>query len=56
MLRVSKVRLDYERLPEGDSKKVLLRTIERAENVLRRSCAADQGGQSAAPQVLLPLL
>ena len=27
MLRVSKVRLDYERFPEGDAKKVLLRAI-----------------------------
>jgi putative transposase len=34
MLRVSKVRLDYERLPEGESKKVLLRAIERAARVL----------------------
>jgi hypothetical protein len=34
MLRVSKVRLDYERLPEGESKKVLLRAIERAGKVL----------------------
>ncbi len=30
MLRVSKVRLDYERLPEGESKRTLLRAIERA--------------------------
>jgi putative transposase len=34
MLRVSKVRLDYERLPEGDSKSVLLRAIDRAGKVL----------------------
>ncbi len=34
VLRVSKVRLDYERLPEGESKKVLLRAIERAGKVL----------------------
>ena len=34
MLRVSKVQLDYERLPEGESKKVLLRAIERAGKVL----------------------
>ncbi len=33
MLRVSEVRLDYERLPEGDSKRVLLRAIERAGKV-----------------------
>ncbi len=34
ILRVSKVRLDYERLPEGDSKRVLLRAIDRAGKVL----------------------
>jgi transposase InsO family protein len=34
MLRVSKLRLDYERLPEGETKKVLLRAIERAGRVL----------------------
>ena len=34
MLRISKVRLDYERLPEGESKRVLLRAIERAGKVL----------------------
>ena len=34
MLRVSKVRLDYERLPEGESKRVLLPAIERAGKVL----------------------
>ncbi len=34
MLRASKVRLDYERLPEGESKKLLLRAIERAGKVL----------------------
>ena len=27
MLRVSKVRLEYERLPEGESKRILLRAI-----------------------------
>ena len=39
MLRVSKVRLDHERLPEGDSKRVLLRAIERAGTVLPLSAA-----------------
>ncbi len=39
MLRVSKVRLDYERLPEGDSKKVLLRAIDRAGKILPLSAA-----------------
>jgi putative transposase len=34
MLRVSKVRLEYERLPEGESKRILLRAIERAGKVL----------------------
>ncbi len=34
MLRVSKVRLNYERLPEGDAKRILLRAIERAGRVL----------------------
>ena len=34
MLRISKVRLGYERLPEGESKRVLLRAIERAGKVL----------------------
>lgn len=39
MLRVSRVRLDYERLPEGDTKKVLLRAIGRAGKVLSLSAA-----------------
>ncbi|MBW2362441.1 MAG: transposase [Deltaproteobacteria bacterium] len=39
MLRVSKVRLDYERLPGGDAKKILLRSIERARKVLPLSAA-----------------
>jgi transposase InsO family protein len=39
MLRVSKVRLDYKRLPEGDSKKVLLRAIDRTGKVLPLSAA-----------------
>jgi len=34
MLRVSNVRLDYERLPEGDAKRILLRAIERAKKTL----------------------
>jgi hypothetical protein len=34
MLSVSKVRLDYERLPERKSKRTLLRAIERAGGVL----------------------
>jgi hypothetical protein len=34
MLQVSKVRLDYERIPEGDAEKILLRAIERAGRVL----------------------
>jgi len=39
MLRVSKVRLDYERVPEGDAKKGLLRAIERAGRVLPLNAA-----------------
>jgi hypothetical protein len=39
MLRVSKVQLDYERLPDGNAKKTLLRAIERAGNVLPLSAA-----------------
>ncbi len=34
ILRVSKVQLDYERLPDGDAKRILLRAIERAGRVL----------------------
>ena len=34
VLRVSNVRLDYERLPDGDAKKILLRSIDRAGKVL----------------------
>ena len=34
IIRVSKVQLDYERLPEGDAKRILLRAIERARKVL----------------------
>ncbi len=30
MVRVSKPQLDYERLPEGDAKRILLRAIKRA--------------------------
>ena len=39
MLRVSKVRFDYDRLPEGDAKRVLLRSIERARRVLPLNAA-----------------
>jgi transposase InsO family protein len=39
LLRVSKIRLDYERLPEGDAKKILLRSIERARKILPLSAA-----------------
>ena len=34
VLRASKVKLDYERLPEGDAKRILLRAIGRARRVL----------------------
>ena len=39
MLRVSKTRLDYERLPEGEAKKALLRAIDRAGRVLPMNAA-----------------
>jgi transposase InsO family protein len=39
MLRVSKVRFDYERLPEGDAKRTFLRAIERAGRVLPLNAA-----------------
>ncbi len=39
MLRVSKVPLDYERLPDGDAKRILLRAIERAGKVLPLNAA-----------------
>jgi putative transposase len=34
MFRISKVRLDYARLPEGETKRNLLRAIDRATNTL----------------------
>ncbi len=34
MLRASKIQLDYQRLPDGEAKKTLLRAIARARNVL----------------------
>ncbi len=34
MLRKSKVQLHYERLPDGDAKRILLRAIERAGKIL----------------------
>jgi len=34
MLRVSKIPLDYERRPDGDAKRILLRAIKRAGKVL----------------------
>jgi hypothetical protein len=39
LLRASKVQLDYERLPEGDAKRILLRAIGRARKVLPLSAA-----------------
>jgi transposase InsO family protein len=39
VLRASKVQLDYERLPEGGTKRILLRSIERAKKVLPLSAA-----------------
>ena len=39
LLRTSKIQLDYERLPEGDAKRILLRAIERAGKVLPLNAA-----------------
>jgi hypothetical protein len=39
LLRVSKVQLDYERLPEGDAKRILLRANDRSEKVLPLNAA-----------------
>jgi transposase InsO family protein len=39
MLHVSKIRFGYERLPEGDAKKIILRAIERAGRVLSLNAA-----------------
>jgi hypothetical protein len=39
VLRVSKVQLDYERLPKGDAKRILLRAIKRSQKVLSLSAA-----------------
>jgi hypothetical protein len=39
MLRASNVQLDYERLPEGDVTRILLRSIARARRVLPLSAA-----------------
>ena len=39
VLRASKIQLEYERLPDGDAKKILLRAIDRARNVLPLNAA-----------------
>jgi putative transposase len=39
MLRTSKIQLDYERLPDGDTKRILLRSVERARKVLPLTAA-----------------
>jgi putative transposase len=39
MLRVSKARLDYERLPEGETKRILLRAIGRTGKILPLNAA-----------------
>ncbi len=39
LFRASKVQLDYERLPEDDAKRILLRAIERAGRVLPLNAA-----------------
>jgi len=39
MLRASKIQLDYERLPEGAAKRILVRAIKRSERVMPLSAA-----------------
>jgi hypothetical protein len=39
ILRVSKVQVNYERLPEGNAKRILLRAIHRAGKVLPLNAA-----------------
>jgi putative transposase len=39
MLRASKIQLDYERLPEGAAKRILLRAIKRSKKTLPLSAA-----------------
>jgi hypothetical protein len=46
-LRASKVQLDYERLPDGDAKKILLRSIERASG-RERCCHSARRFESLA--------
>ena len=40
MLRVSKVQLDYERLPDGDAKRILLRAIAATQSLGQQSWPA----------------
>ena len=49
MLRVSNLWLDYERRPDGDAEKILLRSIERARKVLPLSAALRITRLSASP-------
>ncbi|MBW2426607.1 MAG: hypothetical protein JRG86_20340 [Deltaproteobacteria bacterium] len=42
VLRVSKIQLDYERIPNGGDKGILLRAIARTRKVLPLSAAASQ--------------
>ena len=39
LLRASKVQLDYERLPKGETKRILLRAIKRTGKVLPLNAA-----------------
>ncbi|MCP5059335.1 MAG: hypothetical protein GY937_21740 [bacterium] len=39
MLRTSRIQLDYERLPDGDAKRILLRAIKRSEKVFPLNAA-----------------
>ncbi len=46
MLRVSRRRVDYERLPEGNGKRALLRAIERASRMVPLSVVLRIAGLS----------
>jgi hypothetical protein len=54
MLRASKIQLDYERLPEGDAKRILLRAIDRSDD---EGLAARRGAPNhASLGIALPRL
>ena len=49
-LRASKVQLDYERLPQSDAKRILLRSIARAGKVLPLSGQTQDRDPSKSPR------